>query len=81
MHTDFQPCVYLLGSKRNGTLYTGVTSNLLTRIQQYRDGLVRGFTGKYGVKLLFWFEQHPQGSLRSPGKSGSRSGIATGSWS
>ena len=58
MHADFQPCVYLLASKRNGTLYTGVTSNLLGRIQQHRSGLVRGFTRQYNVKLLVWFEQH-----------------------
>ena len=59
MHPDFSPTVYLLASKRNGTLYTGVTSNLLARIYQHREGLVRGFSHKYGVKLLVWFEQHP----------------------
>jgi putative endonuclease len=59
MHADFSPTVYLLASQRNGTLYAGVTSNLLARIQQHRDGLVRGFTQKYGIKLLVWFEQHP----------------------
>ena len=59
MHADFQPCVYLLASRRSGTLYAGVTSNLLARIQQHRIGLVRGFTRNYGVKLLVWFEQHP----------------------
>jgi putative endonuclease len=58
MHDDFQPCVYLLASKRNGTLYAGVTSNLLARIHQHRHGYVRGFTRKYGVQLLVWFEQH-----------------------
>ena len=59
MHPDFQPCVYMLASKRNGTLYTGVTSNLLGRIQQHRQGVVRGFAQRYGIKLLVWFEQHP----------------------
>jgi putative endonuclease len=59
MHANFQPCVYLLASKRNGTLYTGVTSNLLGRVQQHRHGIVRGFARQYGVKLLVWFEQHP----------------------
>ena len=58
MHPDFQPCVYILASKRNGTLYTGVTSNLLARIHQHRIGAVRGFTRDYGIKLLVWFEQH-----------------------
>ena len=58
MHADFQPCVYLLASRRNGTLYIGVTSNLLGRIHQHCEGIVRGFTRDYGVKLLVWFEQH-----------------------
>ena len=59
MRADFQPFVYMLASKRNGTLYTGVTSALLPRVHQHRHGLVRGFTRDYGVKLLVWFEQHP----------------------
>ena len=59
MRDDFQPTVYILTSQRNGTLYTGVTSNLLARIHHHREGLVRGFARKYGVKLLVWFEQHP----------------------
>ena len=58
MHPDFQPCVCLLASKRNGTLYAGVTSNLPARIHQHRIGAVRGFTRDYGIKLLVWFEQH-----------------------
>ena len=59
MRTDFQPFVYILASQRNGTLYTGVTSNLLGRIHQHRNGLMRGFARQYGVRLLVWFEQHP----------------------
>ncbi|MES2119872.1 MAG: GIY-YIG nuclease family protein [Pseudomonadota bacterium] len=58
MHADFQPTVYVLASKRNGTLYAGVTSNLLARIEQHRRGYVRGFTRNYSVKLLVWLEQH-----------------------
>jgi putative endonuclease len=58
MHEDFQACVYLLASKRNGTLYTGVTSNLLARIHHHRQGAVPGFTRDYDVKLLVWFEPH-----------------------
>jgi putative endonuclease len=58
MPNEFAPCVYILASKRNGTLYTGVTSNLLARIYQHRIGAVPGFTREYGVKLLVWFEQH-----------------------
>jgi putative endonuclease len=50
--------VYILASKRNGTLYTGVTSDLITRISQHREGQVPGFTQKYGCKLLVWWQQH-----------------------
>lgn len=59
MHADFQPCVYILASKRNGTPYTGVTSNLVARSQQHREGQVRGFTRKYAMRMLVWFEPHP----------------------
>ena len=59
MKDEFQPTVYLLASRRNGTLYVGVTSNLLARVHQHRQGAVRGFTRDYRVKLLVWFEQHP----------------------
>jgi putative endonuclease len=58
MREDFSPTVYLLASKRNGTLYAGVTSNFLARIHQHRTSAVRGFTRDYAVKLLVWFEQH-----------------------
>jgi len=58
MRDDFQPAVYLLASRRNGTLYAGVTSNLLARVHQHRSGAVRGFTRDYEVKLLVWFELH-----------------------
>ena len=52
------PCVYILASSRNGTLYTGVTSNLVQRIWQHKSNLVEGFTKKYGVHTLVWFEPH-----------------------
>jgi putative endonuclease len=58
MHPNFQPTVYILASKRNGTLYTGVTSDPPARIHQHRQGLVPGFTREYGVRMLVWFEQH-----------------------
>ena len=50
--------VYLLASQRNGTLYLGVTSDLVKRISQHKNDLAEGFTKKYGVKLLVWFEYH-----------------------
>ena len=50
--------VYLLASKPQGTLYVGVTNDLLRRAVEHRDGQVPGFTSKYDVKRLVWFEQH-----------------------
>ena len=58
MHENFGPTVYLLASRRNGTLYLGVTSHLAQRVHQHREGLIPGFTREYGVKMLVWFEQH-----------------------
>ncbi len=51
-----QPCVYILASKRNGTLYTGVTSHLSQRIYQQKNHLVDSFTKKYDVTKLVWYE-------------------------
>ncbi|WP_031435055.1 GIY-YIG nuclease family protein [Methylomarinum vadi] len=53
-----QPCVYILASKRNGTLYIGVTSNLIQRVYQHRTGMIEGFTKRYGVHNLVWYESH-----------------------
>ncbi|MCX5866251.1 MAG: GIY-YIG nuclease family protein [Proteobacteria bacterium] len=50
--------VYILASKRNGTLYTGVTSDLVKRVYEHKNGLVEGFTNKYGVHNLVWYEMH-----------------------
>jgi len=52
------PVVYMLASRPKGTLYTGVTSDLVQRMHQHRNGLVEGFTQRYGVHTLVWFEQH-----------------------
>jgi putative endonuclease len=52
-----QPCVYILASKRNGTLYVGVTSDLIQRVWQHRNDLAEGFTKRYGVHRLVWYEQ------------------------
>jgi len=56
MHADFQPCGYIMASARHGTLYTGVTSHLIQRIVQHREGTFDGFTKRYAVKRLVWFE-------------------------
>jgi putative endonuclease len=52
------PAVYILASGRNGTLYTGVTSNLPQRIWQHRQATGAGFAIRYGCKRLVWFELH-----------------------
>ena len=57
MTRDFQPCVYIMANKRNGTNYVGVTSDLIQRVWQHREGL-GGFTTRHGCKTLVWFEQH-----------------------
>jgi putative endonuclease len=53
-----QPCVYLLTSKRNGTLYVGVTSDLVKRIWEHKHNTVEGFTKRYGIHRLVWYELH-----------------------
>ncbi len=50
--------VYILSNRPNGTLYVGVTNNLIRRTYEHREGLVAGFTKRYGVKKLVYFEQH-----------------------
>ena len=55
---NVQPYVYLLASHPRGTLYVGVTSDLVKRVWQHREGLADGFTKRYGVKRLVWYEQH-----------------------
>jgi putative endonuclease len=61
-----QPAVYMLSSQRNGTLYIGVTSDLIQRVWQHKEGLAEGCTKKYAVKMLVWFEQHEtmKGAIR-----------------
>src|SRR4051812_30491877 len=58
MQRDFQPAVYIVANRRNGTIYVGVTSNLVQRAWQHRAGTVDGFTKRYRCKLLVWFEGH-----------------------
>jgi putative endonuclease len=56
MREDKVPAVYILASKRHGTLYTGVTSDLCNRIAEHKQGAIAGFTQKYAVKMLVWYE-------------------------
>ena len=53
-----QPAVYILASKRNGTLYIGVTSDLAKRVWQHKNDVFEGFTKKYGVHMLVYYEMH-----------------------
>ncbi len=53
-----QPVVYILANKKNGTLYVGVTSNLVKRIWEHKNNIVEGFTKKYSVHNLVWYELH-----------------------
>ena len=55
---DKHPAVYVLASQRNGTLYVGVTSDLVKRIWEHKNNLVEGFTKRYGVHRLVWYELH-----------------------
>ena len=50
--------VYLLASRKNGTLYVGVTSNLVQRLTEHEENLTPGFTSRYAVKRLVWFEEY-----------------------
>lgn len=50
--------VYMMASRRNGTIYTGVSSALQTRVWQHKAGVTKGFAEEYGCKTLVWYEQH-----------------------
>ena len=58
IHDDNQPAVYILASQHNGTLYIGVTSNLAKRVWQHKNDMAEGFTKKYGVHTLVYYEMH-----------------------
>ncbi|KAF1710548.1 hypothetical protein CSC70_07765 [Pseudoxanthomonas kalamensis DSM 18571] len=53
-----KPCVYILASRYHGTLYTGVTTDLLRRVWEHKNDCVEGFTSKYQVHDLVWYEMH-----------------------
>ena len=74
-----QPAVYILASKRNGTLYVGVKSDLAVRVWQHRNDIVEGFTKQHGVPMLVYFELHDDMESASFVKSVSRNGIERGS--
>jgi putative endonuclease len=70
--------VYLMASKPHGTLYVGVTSDLAKRVFEHKSKAVPGFTARYRVDTLVWFEAHDAVEGRSAGRSRSRSGNASG---
>ena len=53
-----QPAVYIMASERNGTLYIGVTSDLIKRVWEHKEGMADGFTKKHGIHSLVYFELH-----------------------
>ena len=53
-----QPCIYTLATKKNGTLYVGVTSNLPAQVWQHKHEVVEGFSQRYGIHNLVWYEVH-----------------------
>jgi putative endonuclease len=53
-----QPAVYILSNRKNGTLYTGVTSNLLERVYKHKEEITKGFSSKYDCKMLVFYEVH-----------------------
>ena len=71
--------VYILCSKRNGTLYTGVTSNLVKRVYEHKNNLTDGFTKKYNVHLLIWYETHQTAESAITRENRSRRGNGHGS--
>ena len=54
-----EPCIYIMANGRNGTLYTGVTSDLARRVHEHRNGLIQGFTRRYGCHRLVYYEHYP----------------------
>ncbi len=75
----FQPCVYLLAIRYRGAIYTGMSSDLLARINQHRNGTFRGFTVQYDVKRLVWFESHETIEAAIRREKTSNAGRASGS--
>jgi predicted GIY-YIG superfamily endonuclease len=72
-----RPAVYIMANRKNGTLYTGVTSDLVRRVSQHRQGFIGGFARRYGCRSLVYFEMHDEMSAaiarEQQIKAGSRS--------
>ena len=78
MKRELHPCVYIMTNKNNAVLYTGVTSNLFKRVSEHKNKVVAGFTSKYNVKKLVYYEEFetmPEAIAREKQiKGGSRKG-------
>jgi putative endonuclease len=72
--------VYILGSERNGTLYTGVTANLVKRAYEHKNNLVDGFTKKYDVHRLVWYEVHGSAKTAITRENKSKNGREIGNF-
>jgi putative endonuclease len=73
-----QPCVYILASRWQGTLYIGVTSDLIKRIWEHKSDLAEGFTKRYRIHDLVWFEQHSTMDTAIGREKASRNGSEPG---
>ena len=73
--------VYILASWRNGTLYVGLTDHLARRVVEHDEGVRLGFTARYRVKTLVWYEAHDTRESAFVRSGGSRRGTGFGSWS
>jgi len=73
--------VYILASQRNGTLYTGYTDELFRRVTEHKAHALPGFTSKYAVTLLVWFEEHESRESAFAHEVASRNGAGPGNWS
>jgi putative endonuclease len=73
-----QPCVYLMASRRNGTLYIGVTSDLIQRVWQHKNDVVEGFTKRYRVHKLVWYDVCDSMAAAIARERRSRNGSARG---
>ena len=76
-----EPCVYVMASQRNGTLYVGATSDLVQRVWQHKNGEFDGFTKRYKVHLLVWYELHDTMENAILRERRSRNGADGGNWS
>jgi len=70
--------VYILASKPGGTLYVGVTNDLVRRVYEHREGLAESFTKRYGIKTLVYFEPHDTIAIGSNVRRISSTGLANG---